>query len=455
VGWAELSRAAPSQVESRQNYKLQQYLLEEVKWLDRFFSKEGIPATVAFDELDTWLEQVSDSLFRGLSTNADRLYNEIGEIIETLKQDTAALQTAESTEEVPDRIAKIGALSRDKMIKHLFAVTEKIEIPSKTDYQTVSSFYKGTTAALEFPFGKSETNIYCVRSLFPDEIKTAIADLKRLRTSLDQLIAPLKGKESQIRQLEHVPALVQAINDVRSGIAEEKEHVNDQEEACSALERNIETESSRLERIEDSEDWKKFKALEGEVSSVKEELNTLEANVLRLFAPLTKPLKLLKKQDETGRHTLTPEERTAIGSILSSPLRALGGDINGRLRAIQKVIEGDPAVLKDRKRETALNWIEQLLQADLASITGKRERLQLQITETTSTLSDLAILQEKEELEHSLEAAQGQRAHLREEIARSKKHIVSLDEELREQKQRLVKALEELAGNEIEVTFEF
>jgi len=425
------------------------------KWLDRFFSKEEIPATIAFDELDTWLEQVSDSLFRGLGTNADRLYNEIGEIIETLKHDTAALQTAESTEEVPDRIAKIGLLSRDKMVKHLFAVTEKIEIPSKTDYQTVSSFYKGTTAALEFPFGKSQTNIYCVRSLFPNEIKTTIANLKRLRTSLDQLIVPLKGKEGQIRQLEHVPVLVQAINDVKSGIAEERAHMKDQEEACSALERNIETESSRLERIEDSEDWKKFKALEGELSSLKEELNALEANVLRLFAPLTKPLKLLKKQDETGRHTLTPEERTAIGSILSSPMQALREDIHGSLRAIQKVIEGDPAVLKDRKRETALNWIEQLLQADLASITEKRERLQLQITEITSKLSDLTVLREKEELEHSLEFAQGQRAQLQDGIARSKKHIVSLDEELREKKQRLVKALEELAGNEIEVTFDF
>ncbi|MBN1762437.1 MAG: hypothetical protein JW878_05095 [Methanomicrobia archaeon] len=426
-----------------------------MKWLDRILSKEEIPATIAFDEFDTWLEQVSDSLFRGLSANAVRLYTEMGEIIETLKHDIATLQTAESTEEVPDRIVKIGVLSRDKMVKHLFAVTEKIEIPAKTDYQTVSSFYKDTTAALEFPFGKSQTNIYCVRSLFPTEIKTTIADLKRLRASLDQLIAPLKGKERQIRQLERVPELVQAINDVRTGIKEKKTHLNEQEAACAALERNIETESSRLERIECSEEWKKFKALEGELSSVKEELNTLEANVLRLFAPLTKPLKLLKKQDETGRHTLTLDERTAIGSILSSPVRALNADVAKSLRAIQKVIEGDPAVLKDRKRETALNWIEQLLQADLASIKGKRERLQAQITETTSKLSDSTILQEKEELEHSIESAQGQRTQLREEIARAKKHIVSLDEELREKKQRLIKALEELAGNEIDVTFTF
>lgn len=432
-----------------------EHLPEQVKWLERFLSKEQIPATVAFEELDTWLELVSESLFRGLSANADRLYTEIIGVIEALKQDIAALQTAESTVEVPDRIAKIGMLSREKMVKHLFAVIEKIEIPSKTDYQTVSTFYKDTTAVLEFPFGKSQTNIYCVRSLFPTEIKSTIADLKRLRASLDHLIAPLKGKERQIKLLDHVPELVRAINDVRMGIADEKAHLTEQEAAYAALEESIETESSRLKRIEDSEEWKRFKALEGELASLEENLETLEANVRKLFAPLTKPLTLLTKQDETGRHTLTPEERTAVGSILSSPVRALNADIAQNLRAIQQVIEGDPAVLKDRKRETALNWIEQLLQADLASISGKRKRLQAEIKETKSKLSALTIRQEKEELEHSIESAQGQRTQLQDEMARAQKHIVSLDEELREKKQRLVKALEELAGSELEVTFTF
>ena len=175
----------------------------------------------------------------------------------------------------------------------------------------------------------------------------------------------------------------------------------------------------------------------------------------KLFAPLTKPLNLLQKQDETGRHTLKPEERTAIGSILSSPVRALNADITQSLRNIKGVIEDDPAVLKDRKRETALNWIDQLLQADLASITAKRERLQAEIKEAKSKLSDLTILREKEELTQSLEAAQGELAQSHDEIARVKKHILSLDEELGKQKQRLVKALEEFAGNEIDVTFTF
>lgn len=440
----------------KQNYKPDYHLLKSVKWLNRILSKEEeIPSTVAFDEIDAWLELVSKSLFRDLNANADQLYDEIRDMREQLKQNISELQDAESNEEVPDSIAKIGLLSRDKMVKHLYSMIEKIVIPTQTDYKTVLSFYRVTTSNLEFPFGKSSKNIYCVRSLFPDEIKEVIADLTRLRKLLDQLITPVSGKESLIIHLEQVPVIVRDIKELKSGIEEEKENVVNQEEECSALERRIETEGDRLQMIEEGEEWKRFKELENELSSLGEELNALESNVRRLFSPLNKALNLLKKQDETGRHTLTPDERRAISSILSSPIRALEEDINEHLLAIKNIIEGDPAILKDRKRDTTLKWIDQLLNADLALIKEKRERLQARIAEIKVELSDLPILKDKEEIEQSIVSAEGQLTQLQEGIARSKRHIVSLDEELTEKERLLVEALEEIAGKKIDVAFDF
>ncbi|NMX21063.1 hypothetical protein C5S30_01210 [ANME-1 cluster archaeon GoMg4] len=426
-----------------------------MKWLSRILSKEeGIPSTVAFDEIDAWLELVSKSLFRGLNANADQLYDEIKDTRKRLKQNISELQDAESNEEVPDTIAKIGLVSRKKMVKDLYSMTEKIMIPTQTDYKTVLSFHRVTTSNLEFPFGKSERNVYCVRSLFPDEIKEIIADLTRLRKLLDQLITPVSGKESQIIRLEQVPVVVRDIKELKSGIEEEKENVGDQEEECSALEKRIETERERLRMIEEGEEWIRFKELENELSSLGEELNALESNVRRLFSPLNKALNLLKKQDETGRHTLTPDERRAVSSILSSPIRALEEDINERLLAIKNIIEGDPAILKDRKRDTALKWIDQLLNADLALIKGKRERRQARIAEITGKLSNLPILKDKEEIEQSVVSAKGQLTQLQEGIARSKRHIVSLDEELTEKERLLSGTLERIAGKKIEVTFD-
>ncbi len=426
-----------------------------MKWLDRIRGKEEIPTSVAFDELDTWLELVSATLFRGLSANADRFYQEIRELSEYLKQDIAQLQNAESTEEVPDRIAKIGVLNREKMVKHLYAMTEKIAVPTRTDYKTILSFYRETTANLEFPFGKSQTNIYCVRSLFPTEIKELISDLNQLRTPLNQLIAATKGKESQIQQLERVPELVRAIKDLKRGIEKEQEDISNQEDACAALEKAIGTEEQRLGMIEMGDAWKQFKELETELSSLEADLNALESNVRKLFSPLSKPLALLRKQDETGRHTLTPEERSAISSILSSPISALDEDIQGSLRAIKAIVEGDPSVLKDRKRESALNWIDQLLNSNLTSIKEKRAVLQAHMARVNGKLSDLTIPKEKEDIERLRDSAQGQLTQLQDGIARSKKHIVSLEEEVKETKRRLLEALEGVNGKSIELTFNF
>ncbi|MBE0516376.1 MAG: hypothetical protein IBX41_03140 [Methanophagales archaeon] len=422
-----------------------------MKWLNKIRGKEEIPSTVSFDGIDTWLEMVSNALFRGLNTNAARLYDEIEAIRERLKQDISELQNAESTEEVPDRIEKIGLLSRDKMVKHLYSVAEKIVIPAQTDYKTVWSFYQETTSSLEFPFGKSQTNIYCVRSLFPSEIKEVISDLNRLRTALDQLIAPLKEKESQIEHLEQVPEFIEAIRELRSAVEKEKEKINDQEGDCSALERRIELEDKRLKLIEEKEEWKQYKAHETELSSLETDLNELESDVRRMFTPLTKALNLLKKQDETGRHTLTPEERNAIAAILASPIDALNDDVNANLLVIKNIIEGDPAVLKDRKREQTLNWLDHLLNTDLVSMKGRREQLQSQIEEVKGTLSDLRILKEKEELEHSLVSAQGQLKQLQEGIDRSKGHIGSLEEDLEEKKRLLLETLEGIAGKKIDL----
>jgi len=427
-----------------------------VKWLNRILGKEEeeIPSAVAFDEIDTWLEMVSKSLFRGLNTNASQLYDEIRAIREQLKQNIHEFQDAAPNEEVPDSISKIGVVSRKKMVKDLYSMTEKIAIPTQTDYNAVLSFYSATTSNLEFPFGKSQRNIYCVRSLFPDEIEKVISDLTRLRDLLNQLITPIKGKEKQIAHLEEVPVIVQDVTELKSGIEKEKENVVDQEQEYSALERRIEAEGSKLNKIKEEAEWMLFKELETELDSLEEDLNALESNVRKLFSPLNKALNLLKKQDETGRHTLTPEERRAIASILSSPIQALDEDINGFLLAIRNIIEGDPSVLKDRKRDTTLNWIDNLLNADLSSIRGKRDRLQARIAEIKGKLLDMKILKDKEEIKQSVVSAKGQLTQVQEGITRSKRHIVSLEEELREKERLLVEALEEIAGKKIDVTFE-
>jgi hypothetical protein len=426
-----------------------------VKWLSRLRGKDGeeFPATLAFAELDAWLDQVSKSLFRELSENAAHCYAEIAAVLEQLKDRIVQLQTAESTEQVPDRIAKIGLLYRDRMAKHLAIVAEKLVIPHQTDYQTVQSFYKEAISNLEFPFGKSQQNVFCVRSLFPAEIKELIAVLNQLRTTLNQLIAPLKGKEQLIRDWELVPVLVRALKELQAARAKEGEGIHARAETTSMLRRESEEQANRLRMLEASDDWKRYKALEADLAAVETEYMEFETNVRKLFVPLTKPLELLQKQDETGRHSLSPETRRAVTALLASPLDSLGDELPDYLRAIQRTIVEDPLVLKDRKREHALNWLEKLLQANFSALRETQQRLLTQRTAIKATLSLVPVLTEKEQLEYARGTIQTQLRHLEEEIERSRNRLEILAAEQTLKQQELRAALGRITGKQIEVIF--
>jgi predicted nucleic acid-binding Zn-ribbon protein len=406
---------------------------------------------VAFEELDVWLAQVSKSVLGDLSANAEQGYAAINESRDRLKQRVAELGDADSTEQVPDRIVKIGLTSRKKMVKHLQSITEKITPPAQTDYHTIIAFHRETTAALEFPFGKSQTNIYCVRSLFPNEIKEIISELNQLRSGLDLLIAPLQGKEQQLQALERVPELSASIEELRAELEQEREHLMHHENELTVLKQRIDDERKRQQTLEAGEEWHRFTALERERSALEAKLGELESNVQKLFAPLSKPLTLLMKQDESGRLTLAQAERHAISLLLESPSQALAGDIVGSLSGIKGLIEGDPTVLKDRKRETALSWLDKLLEADLVSIAEKRQSLVSQIAEVEASCANAAISQEKEVRERALSAAQEQLTQAQEERERAAKRIASLEADLANKKRFLGAVLAELAGKEIEL----
>ncbi|MGB7534046.1 MAG: hypothetical protein WA977_13915 [Halobacteriota archaeon] len=425
-----------------------------MKWLKRILDKHEIPTTVTFDGIDTWLEVASKSIFRGLSTSAELLYKEIKDIRERLEHRISELQDAEPAEDMPVQVEKIGLSGRDKMVKQLHSLTEKIQIPSQTDYKTVLSFYDSTASSIAFVFDKSSKTIYHVRSLFPDEVKETVAELNQLRTALDQLIAPIRGKETQIMHLERVPGIVEDIKELKSKIAKEKENVSAREKECSALEREIEKEGKRLSAIEDQEEWMRFKTLETELFSLERELSALESDVSKLFSPINKELNLLKKQDEAGRHTLTPDERKAVSSILSSPIRALDEDINVFLSSIKDVIEGDSSILKERKRDKTLKWIDRLLNGELAAINEKRAGLQSQIVQVKGELLEMTIHKERKKVEQSIASAMGQLTRLREGVERSKRHVVSLEEELEAKTRRLPDTLEAIAGKPIEVNLD-
>ena len=428
-----------------------------MKWLNRITGRAvaEIPSIVAFHEMDTWLEKVSELLFRGLGTNTMALYEEIADKREELKQYISELRNAEPKADMPAQITKIGLLSRDKMVKLLYSLCDKIVIPSQTDYKTVLDFHNMAYHSIESVLAKIFRNIYYVRSLFPDEVREVETNLNQLRDILDRLIAPMKGKETKVIDLSRVHALIQRIREQMAEIESEKEKIRAEEEERSAIKHEIELSERKLQVIEEEAEWKRLKEYEAELTAIGEELNTLIQDINNLFTPLQKPLSLLKKQDRTGRINLSPTVRTVITSILSSPIQALNEDIEDYLRSIRAVILEMDA-LKERTRDRALRWIDHLLNTDtdLSGIRARYELLSSRAEEVRSKLSALEITKEKEGLEHAITAARGQLTRLDDLIAKRRRGIESQEKELVANEILLQKELEEITGKRIEVKFE-
>ena len=430
-----------------------------MKWLNRITGRSRavaeIPSIVAFHEMDTWLEKVSELLFRGLGTNTMALYEEIADKREELKQYISELRDAEPKADMPAQITKIGLLSRDKMVKLLYSLCDKIVIPSQTDYKTVLDFHNMAYHSIESVLAKIFKNIYYVRSLFPDEVREVETNLNQLRDILDRLIAPMKGKETKVIDLSRVHALIQRIREQMAEIESEKEKIRAEEEERAAIKHEIELSERKLQVIEEEAEWKRLKEYEAELTAIEEELNTLRQNINNLFTPLQKPLSLLKKQDRTGRINLSPTVRTVITSILSSPIQALNEDIEDYLRSIRAVILEMDA-LKERTRDRALKWIDHLLNTDtdLSGIRARYELLSSRAEEVRSKLSALEITKEKEGLEHAITAARGQLTRLDDLIAKRRRGIESQEKELVANEILLQKELEEITGKRIEVKFE-
>jgi len=428
-----------------------------MKWLNRITGRAvaEIPSIVAFHEMDTWLEKVSELLFRGLGTNTMALYEEIADKREELKQYISELRNAEPKADMPAQITKIGLLSRDKMVKLLYSLCDKIVIPSQTDYKTVLDFHNMAYHSIESVLAKIFKNIYYVRSLFPDEVREVETNLNQLRDILDRLIAPMKGKETKVIDLSRVHALIQRIREQMAEIESEKEKIRAEEEERAAIKHEIELSERKLQVIEEEAEWKRLKEYEAELTAIGEELNTLIQDINNLFTPLQKPLSLLKKQDRTGRINLSPTVRTVITSILSSPVQALNEDIEDYLRSIRAVILEMDA-LKERTRDRALKWIDHLLNTDtdLSGIRARYELLSSRAEEVRSKLSALEITKEKEGLEHAITAARGQLTRLDDLIAKRRRGIESQEKELVANEILLQKELEEITGKRIEVKFE-
>ncbi len=379
------------------------------------------------------------------SVKTERFYGEIEGTLKRLGQDTERLRNAEPKEGISDALRIRGVPNRDVMVSNLNAV-QKISVPREKDYRAVMSFYREASSALEVPFGKLSYNIRFVRAVFPEEFSAVVSDVKRLRSMLERMAAPLLKKEDTIRAIDESLEILDELGSL--GVMESKGVGS----GAGDVERRLEEEKKRIEDVRGSEQWRTYEDLSRRLSVKREELRIAESEAEGAISSIRKVLSLLKKEDETGKRALLPEERRAVESLLSSPLETiLDGESRECLLLVKKALDED-TVINREKRENGLRDIERISREDLSSKADEIKRVREEIDALEIALSRAGIGEEVRKSERRVEDLERELERAHEADSRSERHKTSIDKELSENLSELSTLLGRITGRSVEVT---
>ena len=391
-------------------------------------------------------KELLESAERSLSGNlrAERFYNEIKETLERLRKDTERLKKAKPKYGISDALRIRGVPNRDIMVSNLSAVL-KVPIPEGTDYRTALFFYNEASAALATPFGKLSYNIRFVRAVFPEEVKAVVSDIKKLRALLEHLIAPVRRKEDIIEAIDRCKEIIEEIEALSLSGG------SDADVSTEDLERRIEYEKGKIRDAKSSEQWMKQETLKRDLSLKKEKLKRMEDELEAMVAPIRKTLSLLKKEDETGKRTLLPEEGEAVNALLFSPLETiLSGSAKETLSLVRKFLEDDTVINTERK-ERALRDMETILKTDFSSSAKEIEDLRKEIEDAEKEISNTRIEEDIGRMERSVGDLERELKRARSDKERSERHKTSTDRERSENLRELSDLLSRITKRRIDV----
>ncbi|MFQ6062193.1 MAG: hypothetical protein ACE5J9_03330 [Methanosarcinales archaeon] len=428
-----------------------------MKWLKKIFGmkeKEEVSDTIEFNSIDTWLEKESKKQFHELSENADKVYKDLKETLEQLKQDISELKNSEPKDDVPTRLVKAGLTNRDNMIRHLNSIVSKTKVPIQSDYESILEFYKTTTSYLQSNLEKFFQSRGYVKALFPEETDQVVSDVKTLESLLQKLIEPAKGLEEKIKAFQKAPEQIRYIQALYTKIDQEKSKKETLEIRLSDLKKTFNMHNDKIESLKNSDLWKKFKDIESSRTTYEKELKKLESEVNKIFSPISKALTRLEKQDDSGRYTLKPEHREILNLCLSNPIQVLNYDTTDFLLELQKIVEKNTLNIKEGKRDKILEQINYILENKILESSKKQyDKLQSKIEKINQDISNITIQHEIKNLEKSIYSANDQIAQLHHDIELSQKYIDLHEKELKNKKKILQETLETIAGKKVKVIY--
>jgi predicted RNase H-like nuclease (RuvC/YqgF family) len=379
-----------------------------LKLIKRLFGKKDVaPTLVSLElcELPEWMEVRSENIFSRLHHHIRQKYNEIEVALGDLGVSKEHLNDVNTVDDAYKQIAKAGISNKDNVVKNIGIIIDRTIIPQDATISAANEFYTSTKSGLKTLIENTMRSQQYAKALFPEEYRGVMDGLSHLETLLDELMAPINEVRDKLDAYDRLKESVETISQYQQQIVGNEDLIPDLEKKYDSLENELQSLESKLEGVVKSEEFTKAHELEKQVKTLEGSLSDIDSNVKSMFAPLSKALSRMEKQDASGRYKMSPKSKEILLAIRDNPVSILGTGINGFLDEIRGRIEDGTLGLKQQKMNNTIKQLDKLGDSDiLSSLSEKRGSCSSELEEVKSELNRLTVYEEKTRFEKEMSA---------------------------------------------------
>jgi hypothetical protein len=412
-----------------------------LKWIDRIFgTKESRRETISPEQLPLWLDSKFRKISDETSGKVSSIFPEIQKTLLKIKNSTAELENTKPEGRFHLKMIKIATSNRDNMAKQVNMLLENIIIPKDKDVKTIIAFHKNGMQTLGVCLENMMKSYQYSKLVYFEESKNVIADVNSLGRLLNQLIEPIDSRKLFLDALDRSQELVSSIKNITVDIDSMERSIKADDVKTVSLKKEIDEKKISLDILLQSEPWKQYDLSKDHLVLLEADAEKKSSEINGIISPLTKAINRLKQLSDSGRHTLSPQDREALNLCISCPV-----DVPPEFFVtFQKIVEsGDLNLPKTDKLLPQL----QLAASTLGEKRKEYYSMRQDIERKNDEISSLKVIGEEKHLKETLSTLQDKLTMTEKELDTSRKQLELLKQDHGSKKDELQQNILVIDGN--------
>ncbi|WP_462272334.1 coiled-coil domain-containing protein [Methanohalophilus sp.] len=407
-----------------------------------------------FENLHEWSKIRYEKEVNAAKPLVSDLYSVIANELEKLRVDKKTFLTATPIESADKKMGKIADSNRDVIVDNLEILDEKIPVPHDNSIDGAYAFYIESVSHMDSFLDNTRKSMLYTKSLYPPEYNKISGDLANLNHALSDLFSTIEGPRNKLDLINNIFVDIEDIHDLESEIMDCRDKIGDLENKYTSLDENLQSAKSDLEKLINGSEYPRAETINSEIDNVRQQALEVEADIKRMFTPLSKALSRIKKQDENGIHTLSPQVRNILGIVMKDPVVALDYDLDPLYDELILRLQSDSLGLKDKKKDKTLEQVHSIKNSSsLKSLYEDKKKYDSRLEKLSDQLDQMDVYRQKTSMEKDISKKQESLVSTQDKLDDETKRLKSLEEQLENTKSKLISHVNDAFEEDIKINF--